>query len=461
MIEKFVRMAFVVLAVCLMTCGMTGVSAAESEQPPGGARPEYRLGPQDKVSIKVYEWRPSRDEIYEWSAFNKAEYMVNSSGSLSLPLLGEVPASGKSTAQLASDLGERLKDRMGLLESPDVTIEVIEHRPFYIVGSVEKPGGYPYRPGLTILEAYALAGGNPRSALGSARLQRESISTRGELNAYSIEMQNLMARLARLKAELADADKIDWPAELKSHMHNEVVSSTVKQEQLLFDARREAFHTQTTALEQLKSYLEDEVTSLEKQLKVHETEVNTVNTEFKMVQKLYKKGLTAAPRKLALERNVAQVRGERLRMESNLMRARQEISKTKISIIELRGKRNSQLSDQMQKAQARLDELRSRTQTSKNLLFETEVLAPQMLAQEGTKAQAPIFKVVHQGQPLSSERVVSQEELVQPGDTITVRLPLRESSLTTPAFPAPALAPRASATPTPTASIDVSNERLR
>jgi protein involved in polysaccharide export with SLBB domain len=435
--------------------------AAEGGAQHNGAKSDYKLGPQDKVSIKVYEWRPARDEIYEWTAFNKAEYVVNASGSLSLPLLGEVRASGKSTAKLASDLGERLKDRMGLLESPDVTIEIIEHRPFYIVGSIEKPGGYPFRPGLTILEAYALAGGKPRSALGSARLQRESITTRGELSAFSIEMQNLVARLARLKAELADADKIDWPAEIQSHMHNEVVSSAVKQEQLLFDARREAFHTQTTALEQLKSYLEEEVASLEKQLKVHETEVKSVNTEFEMVQKLYKKGLTAAPRKLAMERNVAQVRGARLRMESNLMRARQEISKTKISIIELRGKRNSQLSDEMQKAQARLDELRSRTQTSKNLLFETEVLAPQMLAQEGTKAKAPIFKVVHQGQPLSSQRVVSQEALVEPGDTITVEQPLRESSVTTPAFPAPALAPRVTATPTPTASIDVTNERLR
>jgi polysaccharide export outer membrane protein/exopolysaccharide production protein ExoF len=320
------------------------------------------------------------------------------------------------------------------------------------VGSVDKPGGYPYRPGLTIMEAYALAGGKPRNGLGMARLEREAIATRGELNAYGLEIQSLLARMARLQAELANASEIDWPAEIKEHMSVGAVSSAIKQEQLVFDTRRESFQTQISALEQLRAFLEKEVGSLEQQLKVHEVEVNAVKTEFEMVDKLYKKGLTAVPRKLAIERNVAQVNGERLRMKSSLMRARQEISRTKIAIIDLQGKRSSEISSEMQKAQARLDELRSRTQTSKNLLFETEVLAPQMIAQESMQLLAPIFKIVHRGAPLSSERTVSQETVVEPGDTITVEQPLRETSV-----PLPQYAPRDAST----ASVDISSERLR
>jgi len=105
----------------------------------------------------------SRDEIYEWTAF-KAEYIVSGSGYLSLPLLGDVPASGLTTMELSRDLGLRLKDRMGLVASPDVTVEVVQFRPFYIVGTVEKPGEYPYRPGLNVLEAFAIAGGRPRGS---------------------------------------------------------------------------------------------------------------------------------------------------------------------------------------------------------------------------------------------------------------------------------------------------------
>ncbi len=458
MIEKLARMALVVLAVCLVTRSMFGVSAEETQDAPVGAGQEYKLGPQDKVSIKVYEWRPSRDEIYEWTAF-KAEYTVNPAGFLSLPLLGEVAANGMSTSELAHDISERLKDRMGLLEAPDATVEVVKFRPFYVVGAVDKPGEYPYRPGLTVLEAYAIGGGKPRSTLGTARLEREAITTRGDLNAYILETQSLLARMARLQAELSDASEISWPSQFKERLGSTgSIANAVKQEKLVFDTRREAFKTQVSSLEQLRSFLEKEVASLEEQLKVHKVEADTIKTEYDMVKKLYAKGLTAAPRKLALQRNIAQVDGERLRLESSLMRARQEISKTKIAIVDLEAKRSSDISTEMQKTQARLDELKGRTETSKNLLYETEVLAPQALAADENSKSQPVFKILRRGQPLASGRVVSQDAIIKPGDTVVVEPPVRESQLGAPAkMPRPPLASQSM----PTASVEISSERLR
>ncbi len=457
MVGKSIRVVLAIVVLCLATLPTTSVGAAEtgSKAP---AQPKYQLGPQDKVSIKVYEWRPSRDEIYEWTAF-KAEYTVNPSGYLSLPLLGDVAVNGMSTTELAHDLGERLKDRMGMLERPDVTVEVVGFRPFYVVGAVEKPGEYPYRPGLTVLGAYAIAGGKQRNAAGPLRLEREAISTRGDLRSYDLETETLRGRMARLKAELANADKIDWPPEIKARMNDPTLSNTFKQEQLVFDTRRQAFETQINALNQLQGYLDQEVVSLEKQLKVHQTETNAVKSELDMVMKLYNKGLTAAPRKLALERNMAQVDGERLRLELSLMRARQEISRTKISIVDLQAKRSSDISTEMQTTQGRLDEIKGRTETSKNLLYETEVLAPQLLAsEENAKSQQPIFKILRKGQPLSSEEVVSEDTVVNPGDTVMVEQPPRDTQLlgapTTGALRP--LAPQAH----PTAAVDVT-ESLR
>lgn len=456
---KSIRTVLGLLALGLAALPLARVVAAEDGAKDAGLQADYHLGPQDKVSIKVYEWRPARDEIYEWTAF-KAEYTVSPSGFLSLPLLGDVPAHGMSTTGLAQDLGRRLKDRMGLLEEPNVTVEVMQFRPFYVVGAVEKPGEYPYRPGLTVLGAYAIAGGKQRNTTGPLRLEREAISTRGDLQSYNFETQTLEVRMARLNAELANAPEIDWPASIKASMNDGELSTTVRQEQLTFDTRREAFETQVSALKQLQSYLEKEVVSLEKQLEVHQTEANAVKSEFEMVMKLYKKGLTAAPRKLALERNVAQVDGERLRMESGLMRARQEISKTKIAIVDLQAKRSSDISAEVQKTQARLDELKGRTQTSKHLLYETEVLAPQLLAtEEDAKLQQPIFKILRKGQALSSEQVVSQDAVINPGDTVMVEQPVRESQFGPP-VPRP-LPPVAAQTSTPTASVKIYSEGLR
>jgi protein involved in polysaccharide export with SLBB domain len=439
--QKLTR-SILVVAFCL--CALPIARTVARDAAPQAPEPEYKLGPQDQVRVKVYEWRPSRDEVFEWTAF-KADYVVSGSGSLSLPLLGDVPANGKTTTELQRDLGERLRDRMGLVASPDVTVEIVHFRPFYIVGAVEKPGEYPYRPDLNVLEAYALAGGRPRTS--PARLQREAIATRGDLHSYALESQSLRARMVRLQAELADAATLTWPAELQGSLIAADLNRVLKQEKLVFDMRREAYRTQVTALRQLEAFLQKEATSLEKQLEVHQTEVASVRAELQMVQDLFKKGLTPATRKLTLERNMAQVDGDRLRLETNLMRARQEGSKTKVALAELLAKRNTELSAELQKSQSRLDELSSRMETSASLLHESEVLAPQALvAEEGQDAQ-PVFTIVRRAGGKSAEQVVSQDQVVQPGDTIIVEQPRK--------YPRPRVSGELTDS-SPTASADVS-----
>jgi polysaccharide export outer membrane protein/exopolysaccharide production protein ExoF len=436
--------SILVVALCLAAMPVTRTVAGNAEQT--APKAQYKLGPQDKVSVKVYEWRPSRDEVYEWTAF-KADYVVSASGSLSLPLLGDVPANGMTTAELQSDLGLRLRDRMGLVASPDVTVEVVSFRPFYVVGAVEKPGEYPYRPDLNVLEAYALAGGRPRTS--PARLQREAIATRGDLHTYALESQALRARMTRLQAELADAETLTWPAELQARLVTTELNRVLKQEKLVFDMRREAYRTQVSALQQLEAFLQKEATSLEKQIEVHQTEVASVRTELQMVQDLFKKGLTPATRKLSLERNMAQVDGDRLRLETNLMRARQEGSKTKVALAELLAKRNTDISAELQKTQSRLDELGSRMETSASLLHESEVLAPQALLADETEA-LPIFMIVRHGNGQSTEQVVSQDHAVQPGDTIIVEQPRKYPQT-------PLSSGQADSSPTASADISVPN----
>jgi hypothetical protein len=160
---------------------------------------------------------------------------------------------------------------------------------------------------------------------------------------------------------------------------------------------------------------------------VHKIEADSVKTESELVAGLYKKGLAVASRKLALERGVAQVDGDRLRLESSLMRARQEVSKTKISLIDLQAKRSSDISSEMQKSQGRLEELQSRSETARNLLFETENLAPQLLAsQEKAEDLQPRFKIMRGGETLTISGIVEATS-IEPGDTLVVEAPARRS----------------------------------
>jgi len=107
----------------------------------------YRLGAGDKVRIIVF----GEESL-------TGEYLVpGGAGKISFPLVGDVTAGGLTVGQLEKELEAALSD--GFLKQPRVSIEVLEYRPFFILGEVMKPGEYPYTNGLTVLNAVATANG--------------------------------------------------------------------------------------------------------------------------------------------------------------------------------------------------------------------------------------------------------------------------------------------------------------
>ncbi|MFY0610032.1 MAG: polysaccharide biosynthesis/export family protein [Hyphomicrobiaceae bacterium] len=392
--------------------------AADSNSRPAEAAMGYKLGPLDKVRVQIFEWRPSRDEVYNWSPLN-AEYTIGANGMLAFPLLGEIGSGGLTPAQLAKTISNRLRDRMGLALSPDTTVEVTKYRPFYIVGEVERPGAYPYRPGLTVLQAVSIAGGLiKKRQIAGLRLERELISTRGRMRLINREIKILLARRARLMAELKGASQIIFPATSTG------APEIVEQEQLIFRARHKAHETQITALGQLKDFLAKDVVSLTAQLKNHKEEAELLKAELKNMRALAKKGLVSSPRKLAVERNVMQMRSSGLRLDSRLSRAKQEISRTEIVILELQNKRKNEVTVKLQATQIKLGELQQQLKTSDQLLYETEVVAPRLLFKGSRRSQAkPSFKIVRWSASGQVEFSATEGADIKPGDTLKIEFP--------------------------------------
>lgn len=106
----------------------------------------YRLGLGDKVRINVFGEKDL-----------SGEYQVSANGSVTMPLIGDVPAVGLSARELEARLTD--KYRGGYLRDPKIVVEVYDFRPYYVLGEVEKPGRYPALEGTTILGAIATAGG--------------------------------------------------------------------------------------------------------------------------------------------------------------------------------------------------------------------------------------------------------------------------------------------------------------
>jgi len=106
----------------------------------------YTLGTGDKLRINVF----GQPEL-------SGEFVVDGTGAISLPLIGQVEAVGISTQELETKIATNLSS--GFLLDPKVSAEVINYRPFYILGEVGRPGEYPFNSGLTVLNAVAAAGG--------------------------------------------------------------------------------------------------------------------------------------------------------------------------------------------------------------------------------------------------------------------------------------------------------------
>ncbi len=91
-----------------------------------------------------------------------ASYSVDTSGNITLPLIGAVRARGVGTAGLQQAIAAKLRN--GYVREPHVAVEVEAYRPFFILGEVTLPGQYPYVPNMTVETAVAIAGGyTPRA----------------------------------------------------------------------------------------------------------------------------------------------------------------------------------------------------------------------------------------------------------------------------------------------------------
>ncbi|PIW26844.1 MAG: polysaccharide biosynthesis protein [Rhodospirillales bacterium CG15_BIG_FIL_POST_REV_8_21_14_020_66_15] len=141
--HRFVRAAGVLAAALLLVACDTRPTPATfaSDRVSTG----YRLGPGDTLQIDVF----GDDSV-------SGKYTIDGEGTVTMPLIGRVEAGGETPQELTARIGKKLTDFM---HDPKVNVQLLSHRPVYIVGEVRQPGSYPFVDGMTVLKAVAIAGG--------------------------------------------------------------------------------------------------------------------------------------------------------------------------------------------------------------------------------------------------------------------------------------------------------------
>lgn len=131
----------------------------------GTTADDYRLDVGDKIRLTVFN-EPSVS----------GDFAINPNGAVALPLIGDVPARGKTAREVAAAAQDRFG--RGYLREPKVSVEITGFRPFFILGEVKSPGQYPSTNGMTVLNAVATAQGfTPRARKSTVYIRRSGEAT--------------------------------------------------------------------------------------------------------------------------------------------------------------------------------------------------------------------------------------------------------------------------------------------
>ncbi|HEU4960645.1 MAG TPA: polysaccharide biosynthesis/export family protein [Sphingomonas sp.] len=144
------RRRFLALSA-LVLLPLSGCASGSGSLPPlpqtAAADSEYRLASGDEIRVFVYGLDPLNNT-----------FMITDRGRLALPLIDPIDAAGMTVSQLEHAISEKLIEKQ-IVKQPNVNVQPLKMRPFYILGEVHNPGEYPYRHGLTVLSAVSIAGG--------------------------------------------------------------------------------------------------------------------------------------------------------------------------------------------------------------------------------------------------------------------------------------------------------------
>ncbi len=331
----------------------------------------YRLGPGDILQLGVFGVPDFGRRV-----------TVNVDGDISVPLLGELRAEGLTIHDLRLALSDGLtKD--GRIQAADVTVEMIEHRPFYISGDVSRPGAIPYRPGLDVRHAIALAGGYDALRFRTENPLMTAPDLKSENEALWIDLARAQARVIGLKAELNNSSDIDLTPLYSAPLQRKTLDEIASFEESDLKMRLDNYAKQRSFLQNSLQDAQSNLASLEtaqsrnaESLKLQQDAVDRMTASAS-------KGLVMASRVDDERRALSEIRSQQGDAESRLMQARSSKDEIARNIEQQDEQHRTQLNDNLRDATIETEKLAARIKASSEKLLYTGAVKSQLRGGEG------------------------------------------------------------------------------
>jgi polysaccharide biosynthesis/export protein ExoF len=379
----------------------------------------YQIVSQDKIKLRVVEWHSGEGEYKNWEPLN-GDYVVNQSGAISIPIVGEVPAIGMTTEDLANKVAFALQQRAGLPNKPFISVEIAQYGPIYLAGNVQTPGQYQYSPDLTVMKAVSLAGGFQR--VGEDRrsqINRDRIQASGTLGDAQLDYNTMMIREARLRAEMAGRDSFDIPPALSkvdgaTEIHAEELN--------LLKFRRAEIDSKIASSQDLDTLYANSIETLQGKIQAQQHQVALFQKQLATVATLVDKGLTVSSRQFELDQAQSDAESKLLDLEFQLVQSKQALEENKRDAATAVNAMNSQVQGELSTTIREISKADLQMRISQALLVENDREGQQDLAAQNDSTKLkPKLIIARQNEKGETQRFEATPDTpVKPRDLIEV-----------------------------------------
>lgn len=364
---------------------------------PSAFADEYKLGAGDKLRITVHEWPDLT-----------GQFSVSAERTVFMPLIGEVDARNATVRTLAKRISSQLRSKIRSELPPQCSIEIIEYRPFFVVGDVAHPGKYDFRPGLTVLQAVSIAGGFYRETNG-----RDFFSIESDFRVAKRRAKEIAARIARLQAEQLNATTIEFP----QHINWDSPSDQAIQdgERKIFRSNNEALEKQLATFDRYLSLQQEQINTIDTQIATGEKHLTKVKHLFEGFDELAKKGLSNNARQAASTQTIAQLESNVYNLLATKLRVQQSLSEIEQRRLTALNLRSSRINGELQAARSSAAENTYRLRASQQLMSEGSVGKSYELSQKMVR-----FEIQREVDGSEDKIAAEATTKVLPGDVVIV-----------------------------------------
>jgi polysaccharide export outer membrane protein len=384
------------------------------------AKADYRLHVGDVIEISVARAPELKQRV-----------PVQLDGSISFPMMGNLPVAGLTPSEAQSRIQailatkvfrQRLSDGRDneiMIDHDEVTATVVEYRPIYVNGDVSKPGEYAYRPLMTVRQAVALSGGYELMRYRMQNPVLEAADLRAEYEFLWAEFAKEQALVWRLKTELGEDKHLDQSSLKDLPLKQSTISEIVHVEAEQLKARQADYDSQKAFLQRAIALGDKQVDVLTEQQKQDDAGAQADIDELQRALEFYGKGALPSPRVADSRRAVLMSSTRKLQTSAQLMQIKQQQSDFTRQIGKLDDQRKMDLLRDLQDANVKLAEVRAKLQSTSEKLQYATLVRSQFVRGGGQ----PEIVVIRMDEKKAQTRIrASEESELQPGDVVEVTL---------------------------------------